>query len=93
MTDLAEFVNVTTAAMTGIVDRLVRDGYLMRVSDPDDRRIIKVRLTSRGAGIVRNVVEKRKEITIKMFGAISEEERFAYLNILTNIKGALERQA
>ncbi len=92
MTDLAEFVNVTTAAMTGIVDRLVRDGYLMRVSDPDDRRIIKVRLTSKGSSIVRNVVEKRKEITIKMFGAISEAERIAYLNILTNIKGALERQ-
>ena len=93
MTDLAGSVNVTTAAMTGIVDRLVRDGYLIRVNDPDDRRIIKVRLTSKGSSVVRSIVEKRKEITIKMFGAISEEERFAYLNILTSIKGALERQA
>ena len=92
MTDLAGFVNVTTAAMTGIVDRLVRDGYLIRVNDPDDRRIIMVKLTSKGSSVVRSVIEKRKELTMKMFGAISQEDRIAYLNILTSIKVALERQ-
>jgi len=92
MTDLAGSVNVTTAAMTGIVDRLVRDGYLIRVNDPEDRRIIKVKLTSKGNSVVRNITEKRKELTIKMFGVISQEDRIAYLNILTSIKGALERQ-
>ncbi len=92
MTDLAGSVNVTTAAMTGIVDRLVRDGYLIRVSDPEDRRIIKVKLTSKGSSVVRNIIEKRKELTMKMFGAISQEDRIAYLNILTSIKEALERQ-
>ena len=55
MTDLARLINVSTAAMTGIVDRLVRDGYLARASDPDDRRIIKVDLTVKGSKAVKNL--------------------------------------
>ena len=90
MSDLAKFINVTTAAMTGIIDRLERGGYLARSSDPDDRRIILVKLTAKGAKVVKNMVEKRKEITIRMFGAISQAEREEYLKILTHIHDHLK---
>ena len=40
MSDLAHFMEVTTAAMTGIVDRLVRSGYVIRLPQTEDRRII-----------------------------------------------------
>jgi len=49
MTDLARLINVSTAAITGIVDRLVRDGYVARANDPDDRRIIRADLTLKGS--------------------------------------------
>ncbi|MCU0651036.1 MAG: MarR family transcriptional regulator, partial [Candidatus Omnitrophica bacterium] len=49
MTDVARYLSVTTAAATGLVDRLVKAGYVQRVYDPSDRRIIKVKLTSKGA--------------------------------------------
>ncbi len=86
MTDLASFMNVTTAAMTGIVDRLVREGYVARVSDPEDRRIIKVKLTAKGASVVKSVKEEEKKVTMKMFGIISQKEREEYLKILTHIR-------
>jgi DNA-binding MarR family transcriptional regulator len=89
MTDLATALDVTTAAMTGIVDRLVRDGYLVRGHDPDDRRIVKVKLTSKGDKIVKSMVEARKKITIKLFGNISQEEREQYLKILTSVHSNL----
>jgi DNA-binding MarR family transcriptional regulator len=85
MSDLAKFVNVTTAAMTGIVSRLVKNNYVIRVSEPDDRRVINIKLTPKGAKVVREMVQKRKEITIKMFGSISPEEREEYLKILTHV--------
>jgi DNA-binding MarR family transcriptional regulator len=89
MTDLAKALDVTTAAMTGIVDRLVRDGCLVRGQDPDDRRIVKVKLTQKGAKVVKNMVEARKKITIKLFENISQEEREQYLNILTRVHNKL----
>lgn len=89
MTELANFMNVTTAAMTGIVDRLVRDGYLKRKPDCNDRRIIKVTLTDEGGSIVKKINERKRQMFIKIFGRISEEDRERYLTILKQIKDVL----
>lgn len=92
MSDLAHFINVTTAAMTGIVDRLVRDGYLKRVNDPQDRRIIKVNLTSRGDKLVREASELRKQYFSTIFGMISQKEREDYLKILEHLRDHIQEQ-
>lgn len=92
MGDIAKFLNVTTAAITGIVDRLVRDGYVLRSSDPRDRRIIKIGLTAKGDKTVKNMIEKRRQVSINMFGMISQREREEYLKILTNIKDKIQKQ-
>jgi DNA-binding MarR family transcriptional regulator len=40
---LAEILGVTTGAVTGVIDRLVGAGYVLRDSDPADRRRVIVR--------------------------------------------------
>jgi DNA-binding MarR family transcriptional regulator len=40
--DLAEHAHVTTGAVTGILNRLERGGYVTRVPDPADRRRVRV---------------------------------------------------
>jgi DNA-binding MarR family transcriptional regulator len=90
MSDMARSLGVTTAAMTGIIGRLVRDGYVVRISEPGDRRIIKVRLTPKGMRVVGDMIERRKQITIKMFGFISAKEREDYLNIISHISEHLK---
>lgn len=40
--DLAEHAHVTTGAMTGILNRLERGGFITRVPDPNDRRRVRV---------------------------------------------------
>lgn len=40
--DLAEHAHVTTGAMTGILNRLERGGFITRRPDPDDRRRVRV---------------------------------------------------
>ena len=92
MGDIAKFINVTTAAITGIVDRLVRDSYALRASDPRDRRIVKIRLTAKGAKVVKDMIERRKQVSIKMFGMITQEDREQYLKILTRIKDKMQEQ-
>lgn len=46
--ELAEFLGVSTGYVTGLVDRLERDGLAVRRRDPDDRRVIHVSATSQG---------------------------------------------
>ncbi len=89
MTNIARSMSVTTAAATGIVERLVRDGYVVRINDSKDRRIILIRLTVKGADLVEKIRQQRRIMINDIFGKISEEERQNYLNILLKIYNIL----
>ncbi len=92
MTDLAHLLGVTTAAITGIADRMVKYGYLIRVFDPADRRIIKVKLTPKGEQLLSKVNRARREMVTNVFGKISQSEREEYLKILTHVYEALAQE-
>jgi len=92
MSDMARTMEVTTAAMTGIVDRLVRESYVTRVYDPSDRRIVKIRLTSKGKILVERINQQRHQMIIKIFGKISEADRKNYLRILMQIRDILGQE-
>ena len=92
MKDLAVFMGVTTAAMTGMVERLVRQGYVVRRYDPQDRRIIKIKLTPRGNTLVNKINAHRDQMIIKTFGRISDKDRQDYLRILLQIRDILSTE-
>jgi len=85
MTEIARFMHVSTAAMTGIVERIKRCNYVERVYEPSDRRIIKVRLTDKGRELVKKVNRQRRNMIVDIFAKISQREREQYLNILMRI--------
>ncbi len=92
MKDLAHFMGVTMAAMTGIIDRLVKSGHCTRIYDPQDRRVIKIKLTAKGDNLIKNIEESKRQIIIKIFGKISENDRQDYLRILLQIKEILLKE-
>ena len=55
MGDLARRVAVTEKTITGLVDRLERDGLVERARTSADRRVVRVRLTARGARLARKL--------------------------------------
>ena len=48
MNGLSDWMHLATSTMTRIVDNLVRDGYVERAQDPQDRRVVRVALTEKG---------------------------------------------
>lgn len=92
MTDIAQFMGVTTAAMTGIVGRLVKSGYVARLHDPEDRRIIKIKPTAKGSDLVKKVNTQRKQMIINMFGKITEKDRDTYMKIVMQIHNTLNEE-
>lgn len=92
MTDIARFMQVSTAAATGIVDRLVKSGYVIRTFQEDDRRIVRIQINSRGLELVKRVTLDRHKMLTSIFGKISDKDRFDYLRILTKIKDNLTKE-
>jgi DNA-binding MarR family transcriptional regulator len=54
--ELAEQVGLTTGAITGVVDRLERLGYVTREPNPNDRRVVMVAPVYEKAGVATDAV-------------------------------------
>ena len=92
MTDLAKFMKVTTAASTGIVQRLVRLAYVQREYDSKDRRIIRIKLSVKGTEVLKKINQQRTQSVTKIFSQISQDDRGEYLRILMQVKDILQKE-
>ena len=74
MIDLARASGLEPSTMTGLLDRMEREGFVARVPDPDDRRAQKIMLTDAGRD-VRGTVERMVDETLELlFLGIQEED-------------------
>lgn len=92
MTHLARFMGITPAAMTGIIERLVKYGYCLRKYQTQDRRIIKIGISAKAADLLKRIHQERRQMVIKIFGKISEKDRQDYLRVITKIKEVVNRE-
>ncbi|MFH0838656.1 MAG: MarR family transcriptional regulator [Candidatus Omnitrophota bacterium] len=86
MSAIAHFMGVSTAATTGLIDRLLKYAYIKRESDLSDRRIVKIKITPKGAEISKRINAQRHQMIIHIFDKISEKEREDYLRVLLRIQ-------
>ena len=91
MTDMAHYMKVSTAAMTGVIERLVRAGYVFRLSEPRDRRIIKIAVLPKGSKLVDKFNRERRQMIMDLFGKLTQKEREDYLRIVTRLRDAIEK--
>jgi DNA-binding MarR family transcriptional regulator len=85
MGELARRVAVTEKTVTGIVDRLERDGHLARERDPADRRVVRARLTARGEATHRNIDGEIHGSVQRLLGLLDPPDRRALLRIVDRI--------
>ena len=85
MKEIASSLDISLPAATGLVDRLYITGFVKRVFEPSDRRIIRIILTGKGKKAVKEVKEKRKLVIKDVFSHLSESERQQYLKILKKV--------
>jgi DNA-binding MarR family transcriptional regulator len=85
MSAIAEKMNHTTAAATGLVDRLENLGYVGRNHDLDDRRKVLVQITPKGENLVNRI---RQDIVGKLTcltDLLTPDEQTTWLQIYEKI--------
>jgi len=85
MGELARRVAVTEKTVTGIVDRLERDGHLARERDPSDRRVVRARLTAVGEAAYRTIDGEIHLSVQRLLGLLDAQDRRALLRIVDRI--------
>ena len=74
------------AALTRILDLLVKKGFVQRQSSMEDRRAFEIGLTVDGSRLVNRMTPIVQEIRAKALAGISEEEERAVGNILEKMR-------
>jgi DNA-binding MarR family transcriptional regulator len=62
MSRLAEMLDVSDSAATGLIDRIEERGFVERIRVPEDRRVVLVRITPSGRQMLDDVETARTEI-------------------------------
>ena len=85
MCKIAQALNVSFPTATGMMDRLVKSGFVKREHGQDDRRKVFVVITPKGRRITQDIFKRKRQALLKMFSCISSQERSRYLEILEKV--------
>ena len=90
MTELSRFLMVSNGNVTGIVDRLVADGLVVRVSHHSDRRAIFVKLTREGIEQFAVMAKAHEAWVNEILSDFSREDSEALAGLLDRLKTQMQ---
>jgi MarR family 2-MHQ and catechol resistance regulon transcriptional repressor len=91
MGEIGERLVVTKSNVTGLVDRLERDG-LVRRGEQADRRATVVRLTDAGARLLDRAIPSHVELLSELTGCLAPREKKQLVRLLTKLRRELRRR-
>lgn len=91
MSDIAKELNVTLPTTTGLVDKLVRNGYLKRRYEVHDRRLVYVELSTKGYKLREKFSKEERERFIEMKKSMTKTEWAKFMEALETIDTLLDK--
>lgn len=89
MREVAEHLFVSPAAVTGLVDKLVKMGFIYREFSSSDRRVIIVTLTEKGKKVISKIKSQTSRLFLKIFKKLSAQEKNIFLKITEKMEKLL----
>jgi MarR family transcriptional repressor of emrRAB len=86
---LAQKLGVKRATMSGLLDRLAKDGLIERRAHSQDRRKIGVRLTADGRQILADVLPEYYRYIARLMAFLTEGERQDLVSLLKKVNQGL----
>ena len=92
MSQISDYINAPLSTTTGLVNRLVKNGYLQRERSDEDRRIVAIQLTDKGRNMMTEVKVSIGSYLERINAVLSTEEQQALFQIFLKIMNALSRK-
>ena len=91
MTRLSEHMLVAPANITGLVDRLEKNGYVERRKQSQDRRLFMIELTRKGRETQESISQQFRGYVRRVFSPLSDDDRVELLKLLRQLRTSIER--
>ena len=85
MSDIADYFHIELSSATSLVNKLFEQKLIERHTDADDRRLVRISVTSEGKTLLKQAMCERRKKLEKILSFLSEKERFDLLTILETL--------
>jgi DNA-binding MarR family transcriptional regulator len=85
LSELSERIRAQNSTVTGIIDRMERESLVVRSRSTEDRRVVHIKLTEKGARIAREIDVEPMEVLRDALAGLSPGESRDLMRILTKI--------
>jgi DNA-binding MarR family transcriptional regulator len=85
LSDLSDRIRAQNSTVTGIIDRMEREGLVVRVRSTEDKRVVIIRLTEKGERIAREIPVEPMEIFRGALAGLTLAETRELMRILTKL--------
>jgi len=83
--ELGRRSGLETSTMTGLIDRMERDGLVERRDDENDRRVQRINLTDKGREVMHPALQAVDRVLAGVFQGIPEEDISRTTDVLKQV--------
>lgn len=90
--EMPKKLHLAKSTISSLLDRLEKQGMISKRKTQLDKRISAVRLTFKGANVIDQVIERRRELLKVLSGHLSEKQRKEFNDIIARFAYLLEAE-
>jgi DNA-binding MarR family transcriptional regulator len=83
VTEISNLLQITPAGVTHLINPLEGAGYIERLQDPNDRRIVRIGLTDKGSQAAEEIISEVRENLIGLVNHLGEEDSKTLIRLMT----------
>jgi DNA-binding MarR family transcriptional regulator len=84
--DLGKKLTLDPATLSGVLDRMVERGWVVKRTDPDDKRLLQIRLTDQARNLGSTLMQERDKANDEILCNLSLEEKVLLKRLLKDLK-------
>lgn len=85
MKDISQYLNITPPSATTIIESMQKKGLIKRISEPKDRRSIKIILTTKGKDFLTKTHKAKFQVLKKLIAKLEDSEQKEFIRLLNKI--------
>jgi len=93
MSELSEIVHTSYGSLTVMIDRLIDKGFVERFYLPEDRRVVMVKITSRGMSCLNEYRNEFLDLIVKNLERLTDEEKRKLQCSINEVKSIIENNS
>jgi len=83
--DLTELSLKDKSTITAVISRLEKNGYVTRVRDSKDKRLVNIQVTDKAETVKPALQKISEKMNSQLFDGLSAEERATLFNLMTRV--------